>query len=76
MRRYNPLPQMLSTNEAAAHLGVTVGWVRYLVAVGDLPAHSVGKRYVLSLHDLDSYKEHRTAKRAWRTIHNAERAAR
>ena len=75
MRRYNPAPGLMSIREAAERLAVSGAYVRYLIAVGDLPAQSVGNRYVLNVADVNALNERRTARRAWRTIHNAQRGA-
>lgn len=75
MRKYNPIPGLLSLPEAAERLGVSVYYVRYLVNVGDIPVQSIGKRYVVNVADVDAWGERRTARRAWQTIHNAEKQA-
>lgn len=75
MRMYNPVNGLLSTGEAARHLGISGTYMRFLCQVGDIPSQTVGRRYVFKVSDLDAWNEKRTAKRAWRTIHNAEKQA-
>ena len=45
--------QMMTTAEAAAALGVTVGRVRQLVAEGRLPSRKFGNALVFTPEDLD-----------------------
>lgn len=44
--------KLLSTSEAAAELGLTVGRVQQLIWEGRLPAEKIGNRYVVKDTDL------------------------
>lgn len=44
--------KLLSTSEAAAALGLTVGRVQQLIWEGRLPAEKIGSRYIVKDTDL------------------------
>ena len=44
---------MISTNEAAKELGVTVHRVRVLIREGRLPAEKIGRDWIIRWSDLD-----------------------
>lgn len=48
--------KLISTDEAAARLGVSGRRVRQLIDEGKLPAQTVGGTYVINEADLDSVK--------------------
>lgn len=75
MRLYNPVDGLLSTTEAAERLGVTATYIRHLAYMRDIPCQTVGRRMVFKTADLDRWASGRTARRAWQTIHNAEKQA-
>jgi excisionase family DNA binding protein len=48
--------KLLSTSEAAAALGLTIGRVQQLIWAGKLPAQKIGNRYVVKESDLKRVK--------------------
>ncbi|HEY1065008.1 MAG TPA: helix-turn-helix domain-containing protein [Pirellulales bacterium] len=68
-----PLQPMLSAEEVAAHLGVTIGFVRSYIAAGTLVAVNVGRgkvpRWRIDLQDLEAFK---VARRAVRDVQSAK----
>lgn len=52
-----PTTRWLTTNEAAAYLGIHPETVRYMCRRRDLRSARVGNRYRLKIADLDHYME-------------------
>ena len=61
----SPHPQLLTRQEAADVLGVSVGTVKRRIATGDLPAFRDGRRIVrVRRTDLERYIAERIARRS------------
>jgi excisionase family DNA binding protein len=52
-------PRLLGVKEAARYVGATVWFVRSVLRAGDLPYSTLGKRFVIDVHDLDKWIERR-----------------
>lgn len=53
----------LDYSEAAAHLGVSVRFMRRAVAEGSIPRHKFGRLTRFSIDDLEAWAEKQRAKR-------------
>ena len=54
-----PASRGLRIEDAAKYLSVTACFVRALIASGEIPYVSAGKRFILDRHDLDKWLESR-----------------
>lgn len=63
MRIHNPMDGLLSTSEAAGHLGITATYIRHLAYMRDIPCQTIGRRMVFRVSDLDRWAAGRDARR-------------